>query len=211
MSFHVFQKQRITAEEVGQYPDRPHGRVALVLIHGIGDQQPMNTLRDFINGLYPSKTGEPHVFSKPDRHFLSMIGHHVAIRVPDFEASKRWFVEKLDFRVHKVWTFKNRKHAYLTPATDETLHIEILGGAPLTRPETRPARTYVDLKESLRDFGYHHFCLTVDDIDKTITELHRRGVAIVEKPFDRKAIQRRYQHVAGEVAGRPAQKRSSVL
>ena len=122
---------------------------------------------------------------------LSMRGHHVAIRVPDFEASKCWFVEKLDFRVQKVWTYKNRKHAYLTPATDETLHVEILGGAPLKRPETRPARTYVDLKDSLRDPGYHHFCLIVDDIDKTIAELERRGVAIVAKPFEIKAIQRR--------------------
>jgi glyoxylase I family protein len=120
---------------------------------------------------------------------LCMSGHHIAIRVPDFEASRRWFVETLDFRVHKVWTFKNRKHAYLTPPTEETLHIEILGGAPVMRPETRPARSYVDLKDSLRDPGYHHFCLIVEDIDKTIAELQRRGVTIVEKPFDLKAIQ----------------------
>jgi glyoxylase I family protein len=129
--------------------------------------------------------------SKRHSSLLCMSGHHVAIRVPDFEASKRWFVEKLDFRVHKVWTFKNRKHAYLTPATDETLHVEILGGAPLTKPETRRARTYVDLIDSLRDPGYHHFCLIVDDIDKTIAELERRGVAIVARPFEIKAIQRR--------------------
>lgn len=58
---------RITAREVGQSLNRPQGRVAVVLIHGIGDQHPMNTLRDFINGLYPSKRGETRVFSKPDR------------------------------------------------------------------------------------------------------------------------------------------------
>jgi catechol 2,3-dioxygenase-like lactoylglutathione lyase family enzyme len=43
--------------------------------------------------------------------FASMRGHHVAIRVRDFEASKKWFVDKLDVRVLKVWTFKNRQHA----------------------------------------------------------------------------------------------------
>lgn len=60
--------ERITAKEVGQSPDRPHGRQAVILIHGIGEQQPMNTLRDFINGLYPAKGGgQHHVFSKPDR------------------------------------------------------------------------------------------------------------------------------------------------
>jgi len=58
---------RITAEEVGQSPDFPRGRVAVVLIHGIGDQQPMSTLRGFIQGLYPPTDGEKlHVFSKPD-------------------------------------------------------------------------------------------------------------------------------------------------
>ncbi|CUS34037.1 hypothetical protein [Candidatus Nitrospira nitrificans] len=69
---------RITAEEVGQSPDFPRGRVAVVLIHGIGDQQPMNTLRELIKGLYLHKEDQtpeggkreerkPHVFSKPDR------------------------------------------------------------------------------------------------------------------------------------------------
>jgi hypothetical protein len=64
----MHQGERITAEEGGKSPGRLHGRVAVVLIHGIGDQQPMNTLRDFIAGVYPAGPGEnSHVFSKPDR------------------------------------------------------------------------------------------------------------------------------------------------
>ncbi len=60
--------ERITAEEVGQSPDRPRARQAVVIIHGIGEQQPMNTLRSFISGFYPVKPdGKLHVFSKPDR------------------------------------------------------------------------------------------------------------------------------------------------
>ena len=35
--------------------------------------------------------------SPPSASFASMRGHHVALRVPDFEAEKRFFVEKLDF------------------------------------------------------------------------------------------------------------------
>jgi hypothetical protein len=59
---------RITAEEVGQSPDRPRARQAVVIIHGIGEPQPMNTLRDFIDGLYPPLSdGKPRAFSKPDR------------------------------------------------------------------------------------------------------------------------------------------------
>jgi hypothetical protein len=58
----------ITAAEVGQSPDRPTGRQAVVLIHGIGDQQPMTTLRDFIGGIFPGAGGgDARVFSKPDR------------------------------------------------------------------------------------------------------------------------------------------------
>ena len=35
--------------------------------------------------------------------FADMKGSHVAPRVPDFEASKTWFVENLDFRVIHEW------------------------------------------------------------------------------------------------------------
>ncbi len=56
---------------------------------------------------------------------------------------------------------------------------------------TRPERVYVDLKGSLCEAGYHHFCLVVDNIHKTIDELRRCGVAIVEEPFDIVEINRR--------------------
>ena len=35
--------------------------------------------------------------------FASMQGDHVAVRIPDFAAGKRWFVEKLDFRIVHEW------------------------------------------------------------------------------------------------------------
>ena len=125
--------------------------------------------------------------SKLHSAFFSMRGHHVALRVRDFEGSKNWFVEKLDFRVLKVWWFKNRQHAYLAPPNDNMFHLEILGGAPMMRLE----RVYVDLKDSLCDAGYHHFCLIVDDISNTIDESRRRGVSIVEEPFNIVEINRR--------------------
>jgi len=31
--------------------------------------------------------------------FADMRGHHIAVRTPDLETAKRWYVEKLDFRV----------------------------------------------------------------------------------------------------------------
>jgi hypothetical protein len=58
----------LTEDELGRSRGRDVTRQAVLLIHGIGDQQPMNTLRDFLKGLFPEALGpEAHVFSKPDR------------------------------------------------------------------------------------------------------------------------------------------------
>ena len=35
----------------------------------------------------------------PASPLASLRGHHVAVRVPDFEVAKRWYIEKLDFRL----------------------------------------------------------------------------------------------------------------
>jgi lactoylglutathione lyase/glyoxylase I family protein len=41
----------------------------------------------------------------PPSALASMTGLHVGLRVPDFEASKAWFVDKLDFRVVQEWDY----------------------------------------------------------------------------------------------------------
>jgi glyoxylase I family protein len=123
-----------------------------------------------------------------DSPFASMKGHHVAIRVPDYQASKCWFVEKLDFRVVQEWQYADQQLAYLAPPTDDTFFVEILGDGT---PGPIPQRAYSDLADSLRVAGVHHFCLVVADIDETIAELKRRGVTIVTEPFDLPVISRR--------------------
>jgi len=118
--------------------------------------------------------------------FSSMKGHHVALRVPDFEASKRWFVEKLDFRVVCEWPDKDLRLAYLAPGNDNSFYIEIIGGGS---PNLK--RECTDLDDSLRESGYHHFCMNVASIDDTLAELRRRGVTIVREPFEVPDISRR--------------------
>jgi glyoxylase I family protein len=123
--------------------------------------------------------------------FSSMKGHHVALRVPDFEASKQWFVEKLDFRVLFELTSGDLHFAYLAPATDDTFFIEIIGGdSPVPRP------SYSELRASMREAGYHHFCMNVDNIEETITELRRRGVTIIREPIEREDIKRKFAFFA---------------
>ena len=125
--------------------------------------------------------------------FASMKGHHVAMRVPDFEVAKRWFVEKLDFRVIHEWPYADQHLAYVAPPTDDTFFVEILGDGD---PKPIPKPVYSDLGDSLRLAGYHHFCLNVDDMDATIADVRRRGVTIVTEPFELPVISRRLAFIA---------------
>jgi glyoxylase I family protein len=52
----------------------------------------------------------------------------------------------------------------------------------------RPAR---DAAGSLAYLGYHHFCLSVSNIEDTVEKLRGRGVTIVAEPFNLDAISRK--------------------
>lgn len=124
----------------------------------------------------------------PSSTFANFHGHHVAVRVPDYEVEKRWFVEKLEFRVVQEWPYADQQLAYVAPPNDDGLFIEILGGGD---PGPLAKAPYADLGDSLRLAGFHHACFEVEDVDATVAELRRRGVTIVTEPFDLPVIQRR--------------------
>jgi glyoxylase I family protein len=118
--------------------------------------------------------------------FASMTGNHVAVRVPDLEAAKRWYSDKLDFRVVHEWTFGDLQLAYVASPTDDTFFLELIGGgSPI------PERPYTDLKNSLELAGYHHLCFMVESVDETLLELKKRDVTIVNEAFNLPAISRR--------------------
>jgi Lactoylglutathione lyase and related lyases len=101
-------------------------------------------------------------FSSP---FASMTGNHVAVRVPDLDEARRWWVEKLDFRFVHEWTFGDQL-AYVAPPTDDTFFVELIGGGtPI------PERPYLDLENSLELAGYHHLCFMVESVDRLSTKL----------------------------------------
>jgi glyoxylase I family protein len=124
--------------------------------------------------------------------FADMRGHHVAVRTPDLEAAKRWYVEKLDFRVVAEWDYADEKLAYLAPAADDHFYVEVLGGG---EPSPRDVRPYTDLGDSLKYRGYHHFCVNVASVENTVETLRSRGVTIVTEPFELPAISRRLAFV----------------
>jgi lactoylglutathione lyase/glyoxylase I family protein len=136
-------------------------------------------------------------FTLPARNiasaFADMRGHHVALRVTDLEIAKRWYMDKLDFRVVHEWPFADEQLAYLAPANDDGFMIELLGGGD---PLPIDAPTYADLGDSLRYAGYHHFCINVASIDATVGELKARGVTIVTEPFQLEAISRKLAFLA---------------
>jgi catechol 2,3-dioxygenase-like lactoylglutathione lyase family enzyme len=131
-------------------------------------------------------------FTLPARNtgsaFAAMRGHHVALRVPDYETAKRWYVEKLDFRVIHEWPYADQRLAYLAPANDDHFMIELLGGG---NPPPIDPPAHDGLADSLRYSGYHHFCINVADLGATVAELRSREVTIVTEPFQLDDISRK--------------------
>lgn len=120
--------------------------------------------------------------SKDDQHapaspFATACLRHAALRVPDLEASKRWFIEKLDFRVDREWLVGDLRYAWLCPGGDDSIHVEIVGG---NSPEPNPE--FGTIEETFEYGGYHHVCIDVANLDLALDELGRRGVAILRQP-----------------------------
>jgi lactoylglutathione lyase/glyoxylase I family protein len=132
-----------------------------------------------------------HPAKNPDSPFASATGHHVAVRVPDYDAAKRWYVDKLDLRVVREWPWAGMRLAYLSPPTDDGFHIEIIGDGNL-----EPARPYEDTLDSMRYPGYNHVCLEVNSLDDALAELRRRGVTVIGEPFEIEEISARMVVIA---------------
>jgi lactoylglutathione lyase/glyoxylase I family protein len=115
----------------------------------------------------------------PSSPFASMRGHHTGIRYPDFEEARSFWVDTLDWRVLQTWPYGDLTLAYVSPPGQDDFHLEILAGPGATSREK-----YADVDASLADAGYNHVCLSVDSVDDTLAELRRRGVDIVNEPFE---------------------------
>lgn len=120
--------------------------------------------------------------------FADMRGHHVAVRAPSLAEAKAFYVGKLDFRVVAEWPYADQQLAYLAPPTDDHFYLEVLGGG---EPSPLEARPYTDLADSLKYRGYHHFCLSVANVEATVETLRGRGVEIVTEPFVLEVIRRK--------------------
>ncbi len=115
----------------------------------------------------------------PSSPFASMRGHHTAIRYPDFEAARSFWVDTLDWRVLQTWPYGDLTLAYVLPPDQDDFRLEILAG-----PGAIAGPIYDDVDASLVAGGLNHVCLSVDDVDATLRALRERGVDVVNPPFE---------------------------
>lgn len=119
--------------------------------------------------------------------FSLMKPNHVALRVPNYEQSKCWFIEKLDFEVVQEWTFGDLFLAYLAPTNSSDFMIELIGEQNVDMMEV----VDVILDESFKNLGYHHVCFEVENVDDSLNSLQEKGVKIVGSAFNLDAISKR--------------------
>jgi lactoylglutathione lyase/glyoxylase I family protein len=136
-----------------------------------------------------STTTDPAVSG--NHPFTSWVGHHAAIRVPDYDISTAWFVDQLGWRIVQEWMYGELHLAYIGPPGDDHFHVEILAG-----PGATPQPTFDSVDASLLHNGLNHVCVQVASVDDSLAELRRRGVRIVGEPFELEAINSRLAFIA---------------
>ena len=108
------------------------------------------------------------------RSMLSDRMHHVGVAVTDLEGSRRWYEEKLDFRLEKQFVLEDAQVSIVKLISPGGVRVELLKSL---RPDAaaRPAAEVVSP-------GEKHLCFDVDDVERTAEELRHRGVRIVQEP-----------------------------
>lgn len=108
----------------------------------------------------------------------SLRPHHVAISVPDFEETIRWYQEKLGFR-------NVIRREEFSDISTQAANLELNGFQIeiFTRDKsTRSKPPTVAVPDDLLIQGVKHIAFLVDDLDAVVAELKRRGVQLVDEP-----------------------------
>jgi len=125
---------------------------------------------------------------EPGSIFSDMQATHIGIRTSDYEGLIKWYMEKLEFRLIRKWRAGDLKLAFLAPANDNSCWIEVISQDITGADAGQEARAFAS--------GYHHFCMNVKNVDNTLSELARRGVATLRAPFDVPVIGKRCGFIA---------------
>lgn len=104
--------------------------------------------------------------------------HHVAISVPNFDETIRWYQEKLGFIVVNRRKFPDISTQAANLELNE-FQVEIFTRDKSTAVREARRDPFVD---DLLVQGVKHIAFTVDDLDAAVAELKRRGVQVASEP-----------------------------
>jgi catechol 2,3-dioxygenase-like lactoylglutathione lyase family enzyme len=124
--------------------------------------------------------------------FATAMHDHVAIRVADFDATVRWYADKLGFAIDRQWTAPSYAGNNLRPAylRLNDVVLEIVGGG-----KPRPSRDApTSVPELFAVDGYNHLCIRVDDVDAAKDELEAKGIEVYAGPNTSTILNRRFLH-----------------
>lgn len=115
----------------------------------------------------------------PDDPLASARPHHVAIAVPNFDESVRWYTQKLGFRPLNARDYPSLGARGIFLERNGFM-VELFARQGSRRAVPPPAAVPDDLLTE----GYKHVGFSVDDVDAAVSELRRRGVVIAGEPAD---------------------------
>lgn len=96
--------------------------------------------------------------------------HHVAFTVTDIEESVEWYKEKLGFKTTHRYNKMGSDRAILEL---DQVRLELFSFGK----DTKPLPDYrKDLLDDLHVQGIKHLCIEVDDLDRLIKSLNKKGV-----------------------------------
>ncbi len=113
----------------------------------------------------------------PNNALSNLRAHHVALRVPNYDETVRWYQDKLGFEMEVDWREEDRHLCYLRLGD---FSLEVVGDGEVKdyKPEIN------ELEESMKIEGYHHLCFRVESVDDVLAALNKQGVETFLEPVD---------------------------
>ncbi|MEM9753265.1 MAG: VOC family protein [Planctomycetota bacterium] len=111
---------------------------------------------------------------------------HVMVHAVDYDASYRWYQEKLGFEPVVEWTVDGLDGVQLSYLERNGFLIELVSAPQGERTEqlSRPS----DFADHFAQRGFTHLCFLVEDVDATLAMLADRGVPTFSAPIDFPAL-----------------------